>query len=161
MTYYAAKFRADNSDQKPPPKPPKEKKGLKRQGVNSKPATLIEKLDRVFSRYVRRSRADDNQNAKCYTCPAGMHWKKLHCGHYKDRDHMGTRWDLRNCNSQCHRCNVELKGNLEVYKSALIRDYGIGIIQELDLLSKQMTKFSKPELEEMIFHYTEKLKQLD
>lgn len=143
---------------KPEPQPPKKKTGLKR---NSKPATLIEKLDRVFSQFVRKSSANDRGLSFCYTCREGKNWKQQEAGHYIGRAHMGTRWDERNVHSQCNRCNVELKGNLEVYKSALIRDYGLGIIQELDLLSKQTMKFSKPDLEEMIFMYQEKLKQLD
>lgn len=152
--HYASKYRTTGRDFKPEPKPKKEKKGLKRK---IKPDTLIEKLDRVFSQFVRKSSADESGFIKCYTCPKILHWKKMHNGHYKDRDHMCTRWHLKNNNCQCPTCNIDLRGNLEVYKSALIRDYGMDIIQELDILSKQITKFSKPELEEMIFEFKEKL----
>lgn len=62
--YYANKYR-NGADPKPE-KVLKPKKGLK---SKIKPLTLVEKLDRVFSQYVRKSTADGSGFVKCYTCP--------------------------------------------------------------------------------------------
>ena len=156
--YYANKYRESNQDEKPPAKPKKENKGLK---SKTKPLTLVEKLDRVFSQYVRKSASDDTQMSLCYTCGVGLHWKKLQCGHFMSRKHMATRWSLRNCRPQCSGCNEVKGGNLEVYAERLKLEYGDQILLSLANLAASTKKFSKQELQEKIDYYKELNKQLE
>lgn len=145
------------SDPKPLLKEKKPKTGLKRQGINSRPATLIEKLDRVFSRWRRKSLANQSGMVKCYTCDVWLHWTKIENGHFQKRKHMGTRWHIPNNNPQCPCCNGVKEGNLKIYAENLMKEYGKDILLELSVLATKETHFSKPELEEMIQEYTEKL----
>ena len=51
--------------------------------------TLITKLDKVFSEYIRRRYAK-NDIATCVTCGKKDHWKKLQAGHFMSRKHYAT-----------------------------------------------------------------------
>ena len=53
--------------------------------------TLVKKLDKVFSQYIRR-RFAVNEIAKCVTCGKQAHWKDLQAGHFMSRKHYSTRW---------------------------------------------------------------------
>ena len=66
---------------------------------------LVDKLDKVFSIYIRRRYAD-NDIAECFTCGKQDHWKKLQNGHFQSRKHYATkvaRVELSNpmCRLQC------------------------------------------------------------
>lgn len=148
-------------DPKPLPKEKKPKTGLKRKGIKKKPSTLIEKLDRVFSRFVRKSSANEHGICKCYTCGVELDWKKISNGHFISRKHFATRWDLDNCRTQCNICNEIKAGNLIVYRDNLTKEKGETFVLELIRKAMVETHFSKPELEEMIQEYKEKLKTLD
>lgn len=152
--YYANKYR-NGADPKPK-KVVKPKKGLK---SKTKPLTLVEKLDRVFSQYVRKSSADDLGFANCYTCFTRSNWKKMQCGHFISRKHKSTRWDLMNCKIQCVDCNERKGGNLFVYRIHLENEYGKKEVLKLVAQSLTEKKFSKTELQQMIDEYTELNKQ--
>ena len=76
---------------------------------------LVDKLDKVFSVYIRRRYAE-NDIAECFTCGKQDHWKKLQNGHFQSRKHYATRWHEENCQVQCAGCNVFRYG--EQYKFA-------------------------------------------
>ena len=143
-------------NKKPPPKE-KKPKGLK---SKTKPLTLVEQLDRVFSQFVRKSSADLTGICQCYTCTTKKHWKQMQCGHFMSRKHKNTRWDTDNVRVQCNICNENLNGNLVVYSENLVKECGKDILLELAVCASQSVKFSKPELEEMIYKYKELLKSI-
>ena len=91
---------------------------------------LIEKLDKIFSVYIRRRKAV-NDISECFTCGKQDHWKKLQNGHFQSRKHYSTRWHELNCQVQCAGCNVFRYG--EQYKFALNLDntYYSGLAEEL------------------------------
>lgn len=62
---------------------------------------LKEKLDKVFSYYIRLRDADENGYCKCCTCGKKFHWKKIQNGHWISRGKLSTRFHEQNCNSQC------------------------------------------------------------
>ncbi len=121
---------------------------------------LIEKLDGVFSQYIRLR--DSNQDGYCYciTCNKIDYWKDMQNGHFIPRQHMSTRFDERNCNVQCNTCNVGLRGNLEVYATMLKKKYGDSIVDDLTLKKNEAAHYSIPEIEEMIKEYSSKVKNL-
>ena len=120
-------------------------------GIRSK---QIERLDKVFSLYIRLSNSDDEGYCKCISCGYIDHYKNMHNGHYIDRKHMSTRWDVDNCNVQCPSCNVGLNGNLEGYLSTIGDDLG----QELTRRKYLIKKYSMIDLEELIELYTDLIK---
>jgi hypothetical protein len=114
--------------------------------------SLVEKLDKVFSIYIRRRYAI-NDIAKCVTCGKEDSWKSLQCGHFMSRKHLSTRWNEDNCQVQCAGCNVFRYGEQYLYSQYL----GDKLSQELYIKSKQIRKFTDVELQELIEHYTHQI----
>lgn len=113
---------------------------------------LIKKLDKVFSLYIRQRYAK-NEIAKCFTCGKQDHYKKLQCGHFQSRKYYSTRWDETNCQVQCAGCNVFKYGEQFVFGVNLNKKYGEGTAESLYLKSKQLTKYSTTDLEDLINKY--------
>jgi hypothetical protein len=110
-------------------------------------------LDKWFSLFIRLRDADDNGLCQCFTCGKVDHYKKLQCGHFQSRRKHSTRWNIRNCQVQCVKCNMFNQG--EQYKFAIGLDskYGEGTADELIFLSNQTTKFTRVEYEDYVFYY--------
>jgi len=83
----------------------------------------------------------------CYTCGAGGPWQDHHAGHFVHRNCLD--YDLRNIHRQCAGCNTFRHGNLAVYAEKLIKDYGAGIIGELNRLGHEVSKPSREELQRL------------
>ena len=115
----------------------------------SKIAKLKRKLDEIFSRYVRKRDKDEG----CISC--GFNGN-LQAGHFRRRELMATRWEDKNVNGQCARCNLWLGGATYEYAKGLDKKYGKGTAEELYKLSQKIKQWSAEELEAMI----EKYKQL-
>ena len=94
---------------------------------------LKRRLDRIFSEYIRLRDADANGCCRCISCGAIHPWKETDCGHYVNRSHLSTRYDGKNCNAQCRRCNRFDEGNQIGYTRGLIKKYGIGVIDLLEV----------------------------
>ena len=121
---------------------------------------IIEKLDKVFSIYIRR-RFAKNDIAECFTCGKQDHWKKLQNGHFQSRKHYSTRWHEQNCQVQCAGCNVFRYG--EQYKFALNLDntYYSGLAEELHIEANKTVKLDNTDLEMLIEKYKMLIKELD
>ena len=122
--------------------------------------SLIEKLDDIFSKYIRLRDSDNNGRCKCISCNLVMEWKFMHNGHYINRVHKSTRFDERNCNAQCVECNMYSDGNLENYKRGLIRKYGVKVVSELEDKKNIISDNKSSDYIFMIDYYKEKVKQL-
>ena len=57
-------------------------------------SSLEDKLDVLFSKYIRRRHADEGGTVQCVTCGKLMHWEKdgAQAGHFVRRSHRATRW---------------------------------------------------------------------
>lgn len=97
--------------------------------------------------------ADTLGIATCYTCGKREHWKKGDAGHFMSRGAMSTRWNERNVQYQCKRCNIFRHGEQYKFSVALCREYGANAAQELLQLSKQTAKYSIHEMRDMIRLY--------
>ena len=123
-------------------------------------ANLKDKLDRIFSEFIRLRDSDSNGYCRCISCGAVHHWKDVDCGHYVNRSHMATRYDERNCNAQCRKCNRFDEGNNIGYTKGLIAKYGDKVIDELYVKKYSISKMSKAEFEILIDHYKTEVKKL-
>lgn len=110
--------------------------------------TIIIKLDKVFSEYIRRRYAKNNIS-ECVTCGKQDHWKNLQAGHFMSRKHYATRWDDENVQVQCMACNVYRYGEQYLFAKYLGEDKA----DELLAKSRVMVKIKDWELEEMIEKY--------
>jgi hypothetical protein len=120
----------------------------------------INKLDRVFSEFIRLRDASANGYVRCISCGKIGHWKDVDCGHYVNRKHLSTRWHEKNCNAQCRACNRFDEGNMLGYTKGLVKKYGPSVLDELDMLKHQTSKLSDFEGKLLIKHYQDKLKEL-
>ena len=123
--------------------------------------TLIKKLDKVFSEYIRRKYADKNGIVSCYTCGKKAYWKGegMQNGHFISRRSRILRWDERNCRSQCYSCNVMRYGESYIFGVKLNQEYGYNIADELLIQSKKIIKQSDEDLKELIKLYENKIKE--
>lgn len=130
--------------------------------MKSKKKRLIDKLDKVFSHYIRIRDRISNDQSMCVTCGAIHNWKgsnKLDCGHFQSRRHLSTRWHEKNASAQCVRCNRY--GSGEQYKFGLAIDskYGKGTADHLFVLSKRVVKYSEWELQALIDDYKSRIEK--
>jgi hypothetical protein len=129
----------------------------KKQKKQESTGFLTNKLDKIFSIYVRLKYADDTGNVQCFTCTNTHHYKAIQNGHFQSRRYMSTRFHVNNCRPQCYACNVGLHGQQYIFGSNLDKEMGSGTAETMVLLSKQQKKFSAQEFQELIKYYTEEV----
>lgn len=107
---------------------------------------LIEELDRVTSLIVRK------RDKVCVTCGEARP-ELLTCSHFYKRRFLNTRWDLRNCNCQCARCNEAHNENPWAYTSWFLDTYSTDVMAELFELRNRKETPSTEELRLMLNEY--------
>ena len=119
--------------------------------------TLIAKLDRVFSLFIRY-RDSTNGYFKCISCGRIKVYRQADCGHFVNRSYMSTRYDEVNCNAQCRHCNRFKEGNNQGYRRGLLKKYGELAVDQLDIKKSITLKLAPFELKLMIEEYSLKNK---
>ncbi|MBQ0074614.1 MAG: recombination protein NinG [Prevotella sp.] len=135
------------------PDAPKKKVVRKKKSDKRK---LIEKLDKIFSIYIRlRDAMPHSGYVKCITCGKILHWKESQACHYIGRANMALRFSEVNVHAGCMPCNVFLHGNMLAYRRWMVKQYGEKIVDNLELRGNiEVKKWSEWELEETIKYYT-------
>ena len=87
--------------------------------------------DRVFSDYVRLFYADEYGYVRCFTSWVRMPRYESENWHYRSRDYLKYRFDIRNCHPQSHRDNVILNWNYRNYHKNMIAEYGEEVEEQL------------------------------
>jgi hypothetical protein len=126
------------------------------EGMNER-QSLVNDLDYVFSRYIRIRESDPRGTCACYTCGKKDHWTKMQCSHYIKRAHYGLRWDSRNAKPACVNCNEFLSGNIDAYTDNLNAEHP-GLPDQLKEESREVNKFGREELKQLLIDYRAKLK---
>ena len=130
--------------------------------------TLTEKLDDIFSKFIRLRDAHDWHQkhpeaafgyVSCCTCGIIRDWKEVDCGHYIGRRSHNTRWEEFNCHAQCKGCNCN-EGKKPEYGLYLQQRYGPEIIERLVIAGKRVKSWAPIELEALIVHYTQEVEKL-
>lgn len=122
---------------------------------------LTNKLDAVFSEWIRRRYADENGQTVCYTCGAVKHWKQMHAGHFMSRGKKSTRWHPQNVQVQCVSCNIFKAGEQFKFAQNLDEEHGVGTAEKLQYLSNQAGKYTIPELRKLVKRYQDFLSELE
>ena len=115
--------------------------------------SLIRKIDKVFSEYIRKRDSNKDGYGVCCTCAKKIHYKDAHAGHFMSRRHYATRWDEENVALQCAGCNTFRGG--EQYKFALYLNdkYKCDKATELLVKSRESIKLSILDLEKIYLHF--------
>ena len=122
--------------------------------------SLIERLDTMFSLYIRLRDAMTGGRTRCISCGRVLPFEQMQCGHYYTRHNMSVRWDERNANAECAFDNCYNDNHLEGYRANLIAKIGQESFDALRVRSNQARKWSDEELRGMIRHYTAEVKRL-
>lgn len=128
---------------------------MKRKELNT--ASLRKKMVRVFNEFIRLR----DKGKSCISC--GVNGVD-HAGHYwptSTDPQPSMRFNEKNVNGQCCHCNTFCEGNRQGYQKGLIRKYGKGILDELDIIrSLKQTSWNGFEYKVMIKSYQDKIKEL-
>jgi len=114
----------------------------------------------VFSKCIRLKYADKNGYVICFTCGTKIYWKKAQAGHGASGRGNSILFNEKFVRPQCVRCNIFLKGNYDVFHAKLIKEYGSGVLDEINKLKKTIKKFTQSELKELYEHYKKEVEKL-
>lgn len=119
-----------------------------------------DKLDRIFSEYIRLRDADNNGYIRCISCGKVVFWKDADNGHFINRKHMSLRFSETNCNAQCRACNRFDEGNMTGYNLGMIKKIGQQAVDLLILAKNNVNKISDAEYKVLISYYQQKVKEI-
>lgn len=123
-------------------------------------SSLKTRLDTVFAMFIRLRDATPNGMFRCISCGRLLPFDQSDCGHYINRQHMATRFNEKNCNAQCRKCNRFDEGNIQGYRRGLIAKYGEPTVLMLEAMKNQINKISDFEYRTMIDYYRKEVKRL-
>lgn len=126
----------------------------------TKKTDYVDKLDRIFSKYIRLRDAMPSGFIRCISCGQIKEFDRFDCGHYYSRMHMSTRWDEDNCNAECSLCNRFSAEHLIGYRENLIKKIGENRFKLLEVKAHQTKQWSEFELKMLCEYYQKKVKEL-
>lgn len=129
--------------------------------------TEKQKLWRAFATWIKLRDSNDGYG-ECISCNKLVMYPDpdggAHAGHLFPRSSTyNSLWfHPMNVHLQCLHCNTFLEGNTMKYREGLIRRYGEGVIEELELAraAGQTRKWYDHDYKEMAKDYRAKVKQL-
>lgn len=125
---------------------------------NESLSAVIEDLDAVFSQYIRLRDSDENGYVTCYCeCGRVMYWTDAQCMHFRDRDHMNTRFSEDACKAGCEDCNCRKDGNIKAFGEHLERDRP-GSVEAIEEQARSLYKYDVPELKSLIAYYAKEVR---
>lgn len=122
-------------------------------------SNLIEDLDAVFSKYIRRKHADQNGLVQCFTCPVKLPIAEIQNGHFIHRTDLATRFLEDNCRPQCPNCNRIHNEDSSIFAIKL-EQQNKGITEWLLQQSRTVCKPTRDDLKQLLIEYRYKLKVL-
>ena len=149
MPYYIKRKKKDTSD-----KPKKSRTASSR-------SQLIDRLDTIFSKYIRLRDAMPSGMFRCISCGKIKPLDQADCGHYHSRTHMGTRFDEDNCHAECRYCNRFSADHLIGYRENLIRKIGEQRFLLLEVKARNIKKWSDFELVQLVKYYRALVKKIE
>jgi hypothetical protein len=121
---------------------------------------LIDDADAVFSRFIRRSAADEQGFIYCYICGKSVRWQEAEAMHYIKRGaSLYLRHDKRNVYAGCTECNQHKDGNYVAFTQRLHEDHP-GLVEILQEEAALNYKPTRDELKAIISECSTKLKKL-
>ena len=122
--------------------------------------TLKNKLDRVFSEFIRLRDAASNGFVRCFCCGKMLPWRDSENMHFIPRQHMSLRYNEINCNAGCTHCNHFMNGNIEAYMMNLKKVHGEDILERLMIIKNTPSKMGDFEANVLIAHYKAEIRRI-
>jgi len=121
---------------------------------------LVKELDTVFSLFIRLRDADHQGTVKCFVTGEKVWWKDAQAAHWIPRANMIMRWAEDNVHACTKESNQYDPNHIHEYDKKMASTYSIYRIQVMRQTSKSLAKWTRPELEDLIDLYTDKVKEL-
>lgn len=116
----------------------------------------LKEAQKVFNTYIRAR----DKGKPCISCE-GKLGSKFDAGHYfSSGGHKAVTFDEDNVHGQCVACNQYKHGNLLNYQIGIEKRIGADKLIELHEKAHKTRKYTTDELQEIIFIYKEKLKNV-
>ena len=132
----------------------KKKKAKIKQELMTK-SDYVKILQQLVNKYVRER--DGNFCISCNKKVSG----KIDAGHmFSVGNYPSVRFDLRNINSQCIKCNQYNGGSLLEYRENLIKKIGLKDFEDLEFKAHQNRQYTINEIKDLIQHYKGLLKNI-
>ena len=126
-----------------------------RKKASKRTPNLKDKLDRVFSLFIRLKYSDANGYCRCISCGKVHYYKDIQNGHYMSRRYMSTRFDENNCRPQCVACNIFNQGNIQMYRIGLIKQIGEQAVNMVEVKARtSVARYSDFEYRTLIKYYS-------
>lgn len=125
------------------------KRPVKKVSDNSYPK-LFKDAKRLFQ-LLRRIQEADNNGYCVEVHGRSLHYKSCDAGHYMPATYLNTCFDAMNVHPQAKNKNLNMNDPLVIfeYRSFLVKKYGVGEVEKLEIRAKQIKKYSTFELEMM------------
>jgi len=122
-------------------------------------ATLVRDASTLLQLLVRLKAADENGYVSCVVCGVTRHYKdRMDGGHFISRAKASTRLIEENVHPECKGCNMPGSGHEAGYAAFMINMYGKDFIEYLHKKSREVKKWNRSELLELIDHFKEQIK---
>jgi len=115
---------------------------------------------KIIQLYARLNETDANGYGYCRSCSKMVRFSSSDGGHFqpKGRSYNAACIDPRNVHLQCKHCNGFMGGNPAGYAEWMVEEYGLGILEELFLLSKKTS--NKTDMIKAVDEYRAKNREL-
>lgn len=119
-----------------------------------------ERVQKLANRHARLRDTHEDGGANCISCLEWKDYSELDGGHFIPTTSEAIRFDERNINAQCIKCNRFMGGNSRHYLRAMVRKYGQDVVDELESLEKTSRKWTLEELLGLEIYYKKKIAAL-
>lgn len=116
-------------------------------------SAAMRRADKYFSMFVRLRDSDENGTGACACCGKLVYWRNGHAGHFVLRGRHSTRFDERNVNLSCVRCNLFLSGNTWEHGQYIDALHGKGTALKLKRKGEEIHKFTRDQLDIIAYKY--------
>lgn len=124
-------------------------------------SALKKRCWKLVSEFVRRKDADEGGTTNCYTCGTYLHWKyDAQAGHAIPGRTNAVLLDTEILRPQCYACNCHRKGMHHIFATKLIKEHGMEWWEKKLEGARQVVKYTRSDLEDLIKSYKEKLETL-
>ena len=138
---------------------------IKQQKKQPKISTLKKKVWTLFSTYIRLRDCLKTTGlpdyGKCITCGKTIPRSLLQAGHFIAGRHNANLFSEEGTHAQCYNCNINLHGNTLEYRRQIIKLYGVGYDETIELQSKQVTKLTVDDLTKLKDSLKVKIEELE
>jgi len=135
-------------------------KGISKMKTKKKKGESKQALQNIVNKYCRLRDCFGEGGAACISCKTWYPFERGDGGHFIPTTSSAIRFDERNVNFQCHRCNRFLHGNQANYYVGMVSKYGQEVVDELMSRQHETKKWSADEIKTLRSDYNEKIKRI-